>query len=123
MDGDLLEVRDVGEALDLLVGAERLDDLRGVLLFEQVLRLAGAEVAGLVRVDEQHLAAPLRRLVLVEDADRHRDAGAVEEVGRQPDDRLEQVRLDDPLADRALGAASEEDAVRHHHADHAARGS
>ena len=28
----------MGEALDLLVGAERLDDLRGVLRFEHVLR-------------------------------------------------------------------------------------
>ena len=68
-----------------------------VLAFEEVLGLARAEVVGLGGVDEEHLAASLGWLALVQDADGYGDAGAIEEVGRQPDDRLEQVGLDDAL--------------------------
>ena len=105
----------MGEALDLGVGAEE-DDARHVDGVEEVLGLARAEVVGLGGIDEEHLAAALGRLALVQDADGHGDTGAVEEVGRQPDDRLEQVGLDDALADGPLGTAAEEDPVRHHHA-------
>ena len=41
---DLLQVGDVGEALDLGVGAKGLGDARPVLLVEVVLGLARAEV-------------------------------------------------------------------------------
>ena len=40
-------------------------------------------------------------------------------LGARSDDCLEQVGLDNPLADGPLRAAPEEDAVGHHHADHA----
>ena len=64
---------------------------------------------------------PLRSagLGLVQHADGHGNAGAEEEVGRQPDDCLEQVGLDDAPAYGPLRAAPEEDAVGHHHAHHA----
>ena len=59
----------------------------------------------LVGVDEEHLALPLRGLRAVQHADGHRNARAEEEVGRQANHRLKQVRLhnapaDDPLARR-----------------------
>ena len=41
-------------------------------------------------------------LCLLEDQDRGGDAGAVEQVGGQADHRVEQVLLDQLLADRAL---------------------
>ena len=59
---------------------------------------------------------PLRggRLVAVQHHDGRRDAGAVEEVRRQADDDLEQVLLQQALADLPLGGAAEQHAVGHH---------
>ena len=64
-------------------------------------------------VDEEHAVV---RLVAPEEQDGRRDAGAVEEVGGQADDGVQQVLLDQLLADLALAAAPEEHAVGHDHA-------
>jgi hypothetical protein len=49
---------------------------------------------------------------LVDDDDAGRNAGAVEQVGRQADDALDQAALDQVLADHGLGIAAEQHAVR-----------
>ena len=58
-----------------------------------VLGFARPEVTLLGCVHEQHLAAPVRRLVPVQYADGHGDTGPKEQVGSQADDCLEQVGL------------------------------
>jgi hypothetical protein len=73
-----------------------------------VLVLAGLEVAA--GVDEQHLVVGL---VLAEDQHGGGDAGAVEQLGRQADHGIEQVLLDQLLADAPLGRATEQHAMRH----------
>ena len=65
-------------------------------------------------VDEQHLVISL---VAFEDQDRRRNAGAEEQVGGQADHRIEQVLLDQLLADFAFSGAAEQHAMRHDHAD------
>ena len=57
---------------------------------------------------------PLRAcgVLLVEHDDAGRDAGAVEQVGRQADDALDVAALDDVAADVGLGTAAEQHAVR-----------
>jgi hypothetical protein len=62
------------------------------------------------------MKSTLSSALSLEDEDRGRDAGAVEQVGRQADDRVQQVLLDQLLADAPLAAAAEEHAVRHDHA-------
>ena len=52
-------------------------------------------------------------VLLVEHNDAGRDAGAIEEVGRQADDALDVAARQQLLADGGLGVAAEEDAVRH----------
>ncbi len=56
-------------------------------------------------VDELHLAAPVGGLAVGEHPDVGGDAGVVEHVERQGDDRLQPVVLDDPAADVALALA------------------
>ena len=51
-------------------------------------------------------------VLLVEHDDAGRDAGAVEEVGRQADDALDVAALEQLPADRGFGVAAEQDAVR-----------
>ena len=53
--------------------------------------------------------------MLVDDQHAGRDAGAVEQVARQTDDRFEDAVLDEPLTAGFFLAAPEEDAVRHDH--------
>ena len=53
----------------------------------------------------------------LEDQDRRRNAGAVEQVGGQADHGVEQVLVDQLLADFALAAAAKQHAVRDDHAD------
>src|SRR5690606_9435741 len=48
---------------------------------------------------------------LVEDEDAGGDAGAVEQIGGQTDDALENAGADEVLADGGLGVAAEKDAV------------
>jgi len=52
------------------------------------------------RVDKLDLAAAFGGLVVVEDPDVGCDAGAVEHLGRQGDDRVDEVLVEQPLADR-----------------------
>ena len=77
---------------------------------EEVLGAALPEEAR--GVDDQHLLLPLGGLLAAEDHDAAGEAGAVEEVRRQADDRLDQVLLEQRLADLALGALAEQRALR-----------
>ena len=90
------------------------DDLLGVLGEQVVLRPPGRELG--VGVDEQHLPGPFRRLGArgAQHQDAGGDAGAVEQVGGQADDRLDDVVVQQPGADVAFGAAAEQHPVRHH---------
>ncbi len=56
--------------------------------------------------------------LLTQDDDAGRDAGAVKKVGRDADDRLDQVIFDDLLADLPLITAPEQNAVRHDGCNH-----
>ena len=85
-----------------------------VLVAETILVDSLAELTG--RVDEQYLALTGRRFVPIEHKDAGGDAGAIEEVRREPDGGLEEVLPEEPLADLAFGGLAEEHAVRHHHA-------
>ncbi len=69
-----------------------------------VLGFARPEVTLLRRVHEQHLAAPVRRLVPVQYADGHGDTGPKEQVGSQAGDCLEQVGLQNAPACSVLSA-------------------
>ena len=109
----------MGEAVHVLEGFVGLDYPFDMLRVDEIASLALSKVTLLGGVYEEDFAAAVGGLGLVEDADGDGDAGAGEEVGGQADDGLEQVRLDDALAYLALGAAAEEDAVGHDHADHA----
>jgi len=99
---------------------EGRDDLFDVLRPEEILRPA-LVILG-VGVDKEHPPPALRRLSArrAQDEDASGDAGAVKEVGRQPDHRLQQVVLQDTAPDALLRAASEEDAVGHHRGHHPA---
>ena len=74
-----------------------------------------------VGVDEQDLAPPLFGFgaFCPQDQDGGGDAGAVEQVRSQADHRVQQVVLDDGLADFALDSAPEEHAVGHDRGDNA----
>ncbi len=67
-----------------------------------------------VGVDEEH-APTLGRIVLVDDQHAGRNARAVEQTGRQADDRFEVAILDELLAARLFFSTPEQDAVRHDH--------
>ena len=64
------------------------------------------------RIDHEDTGAA-GGVLLVEHHDAGRDAGAVEEVGRQADDALDIAALQQCLTDGRLGMATEQDAVRH----------
>ncbi len=55
------------------------------------------------------------RFALAQDQDAGGQAGAVEEVGRQADDGLDQIHLQQLAPDLALDAAAEERALGQHH--------
>ena len=97
----LLAADDAGEAADVLECLVGADDLLDVLGHEVVLRPALAVLA--VGVDEQHLARALGGLGpwCAQHEDAGRDAGAVEEVRAEADDRLEDVLVEKPGADLA----------------------
>ena len=81
-----------GDARDLLVGQLAMGPV------DQRAQLAG--------VDEQRLAPPVAEpavaLVAGEEPETDRDLGRVEELARQGDHAVDEVRLDDVLADLAL---------------------
>ena len=78
---DLSQVGHVDEALYVPEGPVSLDDARDVLPVEEVLRPLGAVVSRLVRVHEQHLAAPPGGLVGVQDADGDGDVATKNRLG------------------------------------------
>jgi hypothetical protein len=84
-----------------------------VLGLEEVLRPVLCEQVEASTISTLPLRSAGLRLAQHEDAGGK--AGAVEEVGRQADHRLDQVVLQQVLADLALDAAAEERALRQHH--------
>ncbi len=92
------------------VGKDEIN-LFDVLGAEFVLVLALGVFA--VGVDEENLVTQGVGFILVEDKDAGGDAGAVEEPGRQAHYCLDDVVLDEELADELFLAAAEEDAVGH----------
>ena len=93
-----------------LLGEDEVD-LLNVLGAELVLVLAFGVFA--VGIDEEHLAAQGVGLVLVHHEDAGGNARAVEEAGRQADDGLDHVVLDEDFADELFLAAPEQHAVGH----------
>ena len=85
-------------------------DLFDVLLPEPVLRFALSKFP--VGIDEEHILA-FSRSLLVNHKDSGRDAGAVENLRRQSDDRIELPRSDKFLPTVTLLSATEENAMRH----------
>jgi hypothetical protein len=87
--GELIPVHDPGEAGNVLESVVAADDLFNVLGVEMVL--SSALVVLMIGVDEEHLATPLPRLG--PSRPKHEDAGgdarAVEQIRREPDDRIE----------------------------------
>jgi hypothetical protein len=109
---DLVERDDPHRVLHVLEVAIPAEDLRGVLGLEIVLRPAPPEQAR--GVGDQHLAPARGRLLLAQHQDARGQTGAVEQVGRQADDRFDEVELEQLLADAALGAFAEQRALRQH---------
>ena len=95
----------------VLPGAEHVHDLVDVFRPQVVLCLPFAVFA--VGVDEQGVVAR-RAACLVQHQDAGRDAGAVEQVGRQPDHRFEHTTFQKQATHLALFATPEQHAVRHH---------
>ena len=78
-------------------------------------------------VDEQHLAAAVAEPAVVpvagEEPEAGRDLGRVEELAGQRDHAVDQILLDEPLADLALASLGRgHRAVREHEAGDAPRG-
>ena len=91
-----------------------LDDLVDVLFRQLVLALAFLEMLG--GVDEEHV---VRLLAFLQHEDAHRDAGGVEQVGGQADDRVDVAILQQLGADALLRAATEQHAVGQDDGHHA----
>jgi len=114
----VLRVADLGQRhyarilghLDLFV--EDVDDAVNVLVAQAVLVAVLHEAfAG---VDHEDASAG-GGMLLVEHQDAGRDAGAIEQVGRQADDALDVAAADDILADGCLGVAAEEHPMGQNH--------
>ena len=93
-----------------LVGEDEID-LLDVLGAKPVLVLALCVFA--IGVDEEDLVLECVGLALVADQHAGGDARAVEEAGRQADDGLYAVVVDEELADELFLATTEQDPVRH----------
>ena len=93
-----------------LVGEDEVD-LFDVLGAQFVLGLAFGVFA--VGIDEEHLVLEGLGLVLVGHDHAGGDAGAVEEAGRQADDGLDHIVVDEDLTDQFFLAAAEQHAVGH----------
>ena len=106
--GDLLVAHEARIAGQLQLAGEHIDDLVDVALPQPVLGAVLDEtLAGIHQEDP--LAAAGRALVDHQDAGG--DAGAIEEVGRQAYDPLDQTPLDQVLADLGFGVAAEQHAM------------
>ena len=92
------------------VGEDEVN-LLGVLGAELVLVFAFSVFA--VGIDEEHLVTQSIGFVLVDDDDTGRDAGAVEQAWGQTDDGLDDVVIDEQLADELFLATPEQHAVGH----------
>lgn len=88
---------------------EDIDDLVQVALAEAVLVAVLDEALG--GVDHENALAG-GGVLLIEDEDAGGNAGAVEEVGGQADDALEDSGADEVSPNDGLGIASEKDSVR-----------
>ena len=78
-----------------------------------VLRAAPAEQAR--RIGDQYLLLVLGRLALAQNQDARGEPGAVEKVGRQADHRLDQIHLQQLLADVAFHTFAEQGALGQYH--------
>ena len=106
---DLVEADDLGAVLDILKNLEPVDNLFGVLGIEEVLGAAIPEEGR--GVDDEHLVFPLGGLLAAEDHDTAGEAGAVEEIRCEADDRFDHVFFEQGFADLAFGALAEECAL------------
>src|SRR5450756_949016 len=92
-------------ALVAAPGVVRAGDLRDVLVGELAVR-AIHQRAHLAGIDEEGLAAAITEAAVAsvggEEPEADRDLGRVEELARQRDHAVDQVRLDDRAADLAL---------------------
>ena len=104
--GDSLHRDSLGIALLFLAELVGVDDLGDVLFREAVLAFAFLEVFG--GVDEEHV---VRLLALLEYEDTDRNAGGVEQIGRQADDGVDVAVLEQLGADALLRTATEQHAV------------
>ena len=104
-----LVMRDVAGVAGVFLGVgEDVDDLVEIALTEAVLVAVLDEALGGVDHEDAFAGGGV---LLVEDEDAGGDAGAVEEVGGQADDALEDAGADEVSADDGLGIPPEEDAV------------
>ena len=110
---DFCEGHAAGVFLLLNAMLENVDDLLDVLGPELVLLLALGELA--VGIDEEDVVALLVGDGLVQDDDDRRDAGAVKQFGRQPDDGFDDPRPQQRHANLALLPPAKQNAVRHDH--------
>ena len=87
-----------GRKLDRAAAQVGICDTRDILFSQMILGLSFGEFFG--AVDEENLTLVL--LGLVEDQDNAGGSGVVEQVFRQEDDALDQVSLDEHLANVAF---------------------
>ena len=107
--GDLGHRHHAGITRHFGLPVEHVDDEVNVLRAQAVLVSVLEEA--LARVDHEDAAAGVG-VLLVEDQDAGGDAGAVEEVGGQADDPLDEAPEDEIPADGCLLVAAEQHAVR-----------
>ena len=106
---DLFQAHHAGELgyVDLL--GEHVHDLVNVLLTQPVLGAVFHVAAAGVHHED---AFACMRVFFVDDDDAGRDAGAIEQIGRQADDAFDVTVADQVLANVGLGIATEQHTVR-----------
>src|ERR1035437_5223161 len=107
--GDLGGWHHTRVAVDLNLLVEDDDDLVQVLASEPILGAVLREALG--GVDHEDASSSLS-VLLVAHHDARRHSSAVKEIGWQADDSLDVSPLDQRLANRGLGVATEKHAVR-----------
>ena len=119
--GDLGERHGAAVTGDHLLTGKGIDDLVDVLLAQPVLvaifdkAFAGIDHKQALAAVAVGLDGALVRRLFVDDYDAGRNAGAVEEVGRQADNALDKALFEQILADARLGIATKQHAVRQDH--------
>src|SRR5690606_10492466 len=104
---------DLDAVLDVLEGTVPGHNLPSVLGVEQILRLAFSEKTR--SVDDEHPIPAGCGLLAAEDHDTPGELRAVEEVGGETDDGLDQVFLQERGADLTLGRSAEKRSLRQDH--------